>query len=328
MSDGNNEKILVAGGAGYIGSHMVRVLIEAGLDPVVIDNLSTGYRDFVPGKVPFYEADLRESGVFSELIKTHHISGVIYFASHIEVGESVIDPLKYYDNNLISCINLIRAMKENSIDRVVFSSTAAVYGDPECVPVKEDAVLAPKNPYGRSKMMMEKMLSDAGTAYGLKCVILRYFNVAGAFPGGEIGEKHVPETHLIPNVLKSIKNDNCEFNIFGDDYSTPDGTCIRDYVHVVDLCGAHLKALRYLEGNISGIFNLGSGKGFSVREVLETVMKVTGQKIEANVLDRRDGDPERLVASIAKAKDVLGWEPEYGLEDMIRTAWKWENNLC
>jgi len=324
MSNKNSEKILVAGGAGYIGSHMLRVLIEAGLSPVVIDNLSTGYRDFVPKEVPFYKADLRDPGAFFELFKDHRISAVMYFASHIEVGESVVDPLKYYDNNLVSCINLIKVMKEHCIDSIVFSSTAAVYGNPEHVPVNENSPLVPNNPYGYSKLMMERMLSDAGAAYGLKCVFLRYFNVAGALPGAGIGEKHVPETHLIPNVLRSIKDDTFEFRIFGDDYSTFDGTCVRDYIHVVDLCEAHLKSLRYLKKNNRGIFNLGSGKGFSVREVLEAVEKVTGRKIMSKVLPRREGDPEKLVAFIEKAQNILNWNPKYTLEDMIRTAWEWE----
>jgi UDP-glucose 4-epimerase len=327
MDRNNKKNILVAGGAGYIGSHMVRLLLEAGYAPVVFDNLSTGHREFIPNDVVFIEGDLRNESDLKEVFDGHDIDTVMHFASFIQVGESVKDPVKYYDNNVIACIKLLEAMLKKNVKKIVFSSTAAVYGDPEEVPVAETALLKPTNPYGRTKLMFEEILEDVRRAQGLDYISLRYFNVAGAHESGGIGENHDPETHLIPNILRSAKNGSVKFQVFGDDYSTPDGTCIRDYIHVVDLCKAHLLSLEYLDKKGTEIFNLGSGNGFSVNEVVENVRKVTEKDIMVEIHERRAGDAGKLVACSDKAKDLLGWEPEYGLEDMIRTAWEWEQHI-
>lgn len=321
-------RVLVVGGAGYIGSHMVQTLLKEKIDTIVFDNLSTGYSEFIPEGVPFIKGDLRSESDIQNVFKEYAIDVVMHFAASSIVPESVSNPLKYYENNVLACINLLKVMAENKVKKFIFSSTAAVYGEPENVPIKEGDKTSPTNPYGRSKLMIENILRDIASAHDFSYVSLRYFNAAGAHPSGEIGEKHDPETHLIPNILKVAKWMKDELTIFGDDYPTPDGTCIRDYIHVQDLCKAHLLALGALTGGIKNeIFNLGNGNGFSVREVVSTAEKVTGRKIHVKVGPRRPGDPARLVASAEKVQTILGWKPRANLEEIIRTAWEWEKKV-
>lgn len=321
-----NKNILVIGGAGYIGSHMARFLLESGFNPVIFDNLSTGHKEFIPKKTAFIKGDLRvEKDIHKAFVK-YPIDTVMHFAASSLVGESVQNPLKYYENNVCACVNLLKAMREHKLKKIIFSSTAAVYGEPETLPIKEDSVIKPANPYGRSKRMIEKILEDTALTGCLSYIALRYFNAAGAHPSGEIGEKHDPETHLITNILKAAKGDKKELTIFGNDYPTKDGTCVRDYIHVQDLCFAHLLALKALKGKIKNeIFNLGNGNGYSIKEVIETAEKVTGKKIKIKIGPRRPGDPAQLIASAQKAKEMLGWQAQYGLEEIISTAW---NFLC
>ncbi|MBI2471507.1 MAG: UDP-glucose 4-epimerase GalE [Planctomycetes bacterium] len=318
-------RVLVVGGAGYIGSHMVRALLEEKYDTVVFDNLSTGYREFVPERVPFIRGDLRNVPDIQGVFRDHSIDAVMHFAASSIVPESMSDPLKYYHNNVLACINLLKVMMENKVAKFIFSSTAAVYGEPENIPIKEEDKTCPTNTYGRSKLMIENILSDISRAYDFSYIALRYFNAAGAHPAGEIGEKHNPETHLIPNILKTARGEKSELMIFGDDYPTPDGTCIRDFIHVQDLCHAHLLALKALkDGKKNDIFNLGSGSGYSVKEVVRTVEEVTGKKIKVKIVPRRAGDPAKLVAGAEMAKKILGWKPNANLEEIIGTAWVWE----
>jgi UDP-glucose 4-epimerase len=317
--------ILVVGGAGYIGSHMTKHLQQAGFGVVVLDDLSAGYRDAVRG-AELVEGSIADAALLADLFSKRRFAAVMHFASFIQVGESVVEPGKYYANNLAATLTLLSAMHSAGITRFIFSSTAAVYGNPDYTPIDEQHAGRPINPYGRSKWMLEQILDDFDAAYGLKSVCLRYFNAAGADPDGEIGECHEPETHLIPLILQAASGRRSAISVFGTDYDTPDGTCIRDYVHVSDLCSAHLLALQHLlDGGDSARFNLGSGTGFSVNEVIDTARRVTGCDIAVRYEDRRPGDPPRLVADASQARQVLGWKPERGdLATIIADAWRWE----
>ncbi|SNB46632.1 UDP-glucose 4-epimerase GalE [Geobacter sp. DSM 9736] len=316
--------ILVVGGAGYIGSHVNKALSAHGHETVVLDNLVYGHREFVKWGT-FTLADLADIDSLRLVFKRYNIEAVMHFAAYAYVGESVLDPQKYYLNNLRNTLNLLQVMAEADVKHLVFSSTCATYGIPIKIPIDESHPQAPINPYGRSKLMVEHVLDDYSRAYGLKYVSLRYFNAAGADPDGDIGEQHNPETHLIPLVLNTILNKCSSVTIFGIDYDTPDGTCIRDYIHVTDLANAHLLALEYLRnGGRSGAFNLGNGNGFSVNAVIEKAVMITGEKIKVEIAGRREGDPPILVGSAEKAKAVLGWTPQYpDLEDILDTAWQW-----
>lgn len=320
--------ILVLGGAGYIGSHTVYELIDNGEDVVIIDNLLTGHEEAVHPKARFYKGDIRDKEFLDSVFKKEKIDAVIHFAASSLVGESMEKPLKYYDNNLCGTKILLDSMVEHGIDKIVFSSTAAVYGEPERIPILETDKTEPTNTYGKTKLSMEKMFKWVGKAHGLRYVSLRYFNACGAHVSGKIGEDHNPESHLIPLILQ-VPNGKREFiSIFGEDYQTKDGTCIRDYIHVTDLAQAHILAVKYLQnGGKSDIFNLGNGIGFSVKEVIETARKVTQNAIPAKVTPRRAGDPAKLIASSDKAKKVLGWKPQHAeLDEIISTAWNWHKN--
>ncbi|MGI8316689.1 UDP-glucose 4-epimerase GalE [Halobacillus mangrovi] len=320
--------VLVCGGAGYIGSHAVAQLIDRNEKVIVADNLQKGHNDAVLEGAEFYNGDLRDQLFIDRVFEENDIDSVIHFAADSLVGESVEDPLKYYDNNVYGAVCLLRAMAKHSVKRIVFSSTAAVYGEPEQVPIQETDLTVPTNPYGETKLAIEKMLKWAEQAHGIKHVVLRYFNVAGADPDGRIGEDHRPETHLIPIILQVAQGKREKIMIFGDDYPTEDGTCIRDYIHVNDLVDAHLLAIEKLKRDQeSGIYNLGNGQGFSVKEVIDSARKVTGQTIPAEVAPRRAGDPAQLVASSERAINELGWKPNYAdLDTMIKTAWDWFQN--
>ena len=325
--------ILVSGGAGYIGSHCVMALIEKGLDVVVFDNLSTGHLETVEtlkkyGNVSFIKGDLLNKADLNELFSKNDIDSVIHFAACSQVGESVKNPQKYYINNVVGTINLLEAMLENDVKKIVFSSTAATYGEPEYIPIDEKHPQNPINPYGQTKLMIEKIMDDYDKAYGLKSVRLRYFNVAGADNKIRVGEWHEPETHLIPNILKSTFCNGKTFDMFGDDYATKDGTCVRDYINVEDLAQAHLLALDYLNnGGETNFFNLGTNDGNTVKEVFNACEKVTAQKIPVNIKPRREGDPASLVADNSKAKSVLNWNPQKTIEDSIKSAYSWEKQL-
>ena len=320
-----NMAILVLGGAGYIGSHTVYELIDAGRDVVGADSLQTGFRAAVHPKAKFYQLDIRDKGALDTLFQAEHIEGVIHFAASSQVGESMSDPLKYYDNNLGGTICLLESMVAHGVDKIVFSSTAATYGEPEKQPIEETDRTEPTNPYGGSKLAIEGMLKWCHQAYGINYAALRYFNACGAHPSGAIGEAHAPETHLIPLILQVPNGQREKISIFGDDYATKDGTCVRDYIHVTDLAQAHILALDYLlKGGENNVFNLGNGVGFSVKEVIDVARKVTGHPIPAEISPRRAGDPAQLVASSDKAKDVLGWKPQYAdLETIVSSAWAW-----
>ena len=320
------KTILVAGGAGYIGSHMVALLVEKGYDVVVADNLRTGHWQAVKGGAKLRVGDVKDAAFLDRVFSEFHIDGVINFAAFSLVGESVADPLKYYDNNVGGAVSMLTAMKNHGVDKIVFSSTAATYGEPEKQPIQETDRTEPTNPYGASKLAIEGLLKWSDRAYGIRYAALRYFNAAGANTDVGIGEDHRPETHLIPIVLQCALGKRERVGIYGDDYPTPDGTCVRDYIHVRDLAAAHLLALEYLDrGGRSGPFNLGSGDGFSVKEIIDTARKVTGKPIPAVVEPRRAGDPSVLIASNAKAREVLGWAPERGLEAIIADAWAWHS---
>ena len=320
--------ILVLGGAGYIGSHTALELVKAGNEVVIADNLVTGYRKAIPKGAKFYEGDLRDFDFLNKLFQQEKIDAVIHFAAYSLVGESVTNPLKYYDNNLYGTKVLLEAMVKNNVGKIVFSSTAATYGEPENIPILESDRTCPTNPYGETKLAMEKMFKWTAEAHGLRYVSLRYFNACGADESGTIGEAHNPESHLIPLILQVPNGKRETISIYGTDYDTPDGTCIRDYIHVTDLAQAHILAVQYLNnGGESDIFNLGNGVGYSVREVIETARKVTGHPIPATETSRRAGDPARLVASSEKAKSVLGWKPVHdSLEEIIASAWNWHKN--
>ncbi len=315
--------VLVAGGAGYIGSHAVRLLLEQGARVTVADNLETGHRGAVSPHAAFFEGDLRDAGFTDRLFKEGKFDAVLHFAAYSLVGESVERPLKYYDNNLSVSIRILEAMAAHGVPHIVFSSTAAVYGEPELQPIEEGAPTKPTNPYGASKLAVEGLLAWAAAAHGLSFAALRYFNVAGAL--GDIGEDHRPETHLIPLVLQVALGQRERISVFGGDYDTPDGSCVRDYIDVRDLCEAHLLALRYLQGGGQNLTcNLGNGSGFSVREVIESARRVTGHPIPAVDAPRRAGDPPTLVADAKRAAALLGWRPKVDrLDEIIRSAWAW-----
>lgn len=317
--------ILVLGGAGYIGSHAVDQLVNKGYEVVVVDNLLTGHEQAIHPKAVFYKGDVRDKEFLTTVFDKEDIDGVMHFAASSLVGESVEKPLMYFNNNVYGMQILLEVMQEHDVKHIVFSSTAATYGEPKESPITEQTPTNPKNPYGESKLAMEKMMKWCDGAYGMKYVALRYFNVAGAKRDASIGEDHTPESHLVPIILQVALGQRESLAIFGDDYATPDGTCIRDYVHVEDLIAAHILALEYLKaGNDSNVFNLGSNNGYSVKEMLDAAREVTGKEIVAKVAPRRAGDPASLVASSEKAKTVLGWEPEYtDVKKIIETAWNW-----
>jgi UDP-glucose 4-epimerase len=320
--------VLVCGGAGYIGSHAVADLLAKGEEVVVVDNLQTGHKHAVLDGAVLHTGDLRDLDFLDTVFSKHEIESIMHFAADSLVGESVIDPLKYYDNNVNGALCLLKMMVKHKVERIVFSSTAATYGEPNSIPIVESDPTIPTNPYGETKLAIEKMLKWAEQAYGIKYTILRYFNVAGAHTVQDIGEDHQPESHLIPIILQVALGQREDIKIFGDDYQTPDGTCIRDYIHVSDLVAAHILAIDKLrEAGNSDIFNLGNGNGFSVKEVIDMARKVTGKEIKATLAPRRAGDPAMLVASSEKALAKLGWKPKHDtLEEIIETAWKWHQN--
>ncbi|MGY8622306.1 UDP-glucose 4-epimerase GalE [Bacillus safensis] len=317
--------ILVCGGAGYIGSHAVAALLAKGEQVVVVDNLQTGHKEAVLEGAVLEEGDLRDQDFLRQVFKTHQIEAVMHFAADSLVGESVTDPLKYYDNNVGGATVLLQVMNEFDVKHIVFSSTAAAYGEPKRVPIVETDETNPTNPYGETKLAIEKMLKWSEQAYGMKYVVLRYFNVAGAHTEGLVGEDHQPETHLIPIILQVALGKRDQIMIYGDDYETEDGTCIRDYIHVMDLVEAHILAVdRLRAGKGSATYNLGNGTGFSVKQVVDAVRNVTGHAIPAQVADRRAGDPAKLIASSEKALQELGWTPQYAdLHTIIQSAWDW-----
>ncbi len=322
------SNIVIAGGAGYIGSQVNRELCRRGIGTIVIDNLSTGHAEFARwGR--FLRCDLNDRDELKTIFSSRPVAAVMHFSAFTYVGESVTDPQKYYRNNLANTLNLLQVMLEHDVKRFIFSSSCAVYGDPETVPINETHPCRPLSPYGQSKLMVERILADYSTAYDLEYVSLRYFNAAGADPDCETGEWHEPETHLIPLVLDAAMGRRRDVEIYGTDYETADGTCVRDYIHIADLADAHIRALEYLEGGgMSQAFNLGNGGGFSVREVIETTRKVTGAAIPVRETARRPGDPAALISDSSKARSVLGWEPRYTrLEEIIGTAWTWHQKL-
>ncbi len=322
------NSILVIGGAGYIGSHMVKLLRNSGYGVIVLDDLSGGFGDAVLN-AELVVGSIADAAMLDALFMRYRFDAVMHFASFIQVGESVQEPGKYYANNLSATLMLLEAMRKAGVARFIFSSTAAVYGDPEYIPIDERHPKQPINPYGRSKWMVEQVLEDYDQAYGLKSICLRYFNAAGADPAGELGERHHPETHLIPLVLQAASRRRADIAVFGTDYPTPDGTCIRDYIHVVDLCAAHLLALqRLLHGGSSARYNLGNGEGFSVNEVIETARHITGRPIAVRYESRRAGDPPRLVANARLARNELGWQPQRAqLDTIVADAWAWEQKF-
>jgi UDP-glucose 4-epimerase len=326
------KKILIAGGAGYIGSMTNKLLSGRGYKTVVFDNLSTGHRRLARWG-EFFKGDLADKAALRRCFARHDFSAVMHFSAFAYVGESVSEPAKYYANNVANTLNLLETMRAAGVGRFIFSSSCAVYGVPEKLPMRENLPFKPVNPYGRTKKMVEEVLADYAAAYGLRYAALRYFNAAGADPGGETGELHSPETHLIPLALDAAAGLRPAVKVFGSDYPTPDGTCVRDYIHVADLAAAHLLALRHLEkGGAGGGFNLGNGRGFSVLQVLKAAEKVTGRRIPVEMGDRRAGDPPVLVAAAARARRVLGWKPARpALGTIIADAWKWHQKnarLC
>lgn len=321
-------KVLVTGGAGFIGSHAVRALVEKGYDVCVLDNLSKGHSQAVHPKAHFVKMDLADTQGLDELLKHEKFDAVMHFAGSIEVGLSMTQPAVFFENNCTYGVNLLEAMRKNNVKRIIFSSTAAVYGNPEMVPIKEDARLKPESFYGASKLIFEQVLQQFEKMFGFEYIALRYFNAAGAHPSGEIGQDYMPDTHLIQRVLRSVLGKVKGFAIFGTDYDTKDGTCVRDYIHVSDLVDAHLLALDYLfAGKGSNVFNLGNGQGYTVREVLNAVEKITGKKVERTENPRRPGDPVALVADASKAREMLGWKPQFpSIEQIVQTAWNWHSN--
>lgn len=317
--------VLVTGGAGYIGSHCVYALIEQHEEVIVVDNLQTGHRDAVHKDAKFHEGDIQDSTFLNQLFSENEIDAVIHFAANSLVGISVQEPLAYYRNNVYGSLVLLETMVKHGVSKLVFSSTAATYGEPQRIPILETDATVPTNPYGETKLAVEKMMQWADEAHGLRYVSLRYFNVAGAHESACIGEDHQPETHLIPLILQVPLGKREHITVFGEDYDTHDGTCIRDYIHVMDLVEAHLLALKKLQrGGHSGIYNLGNGEGFSVKEMIEAARRVTGHPIPAVMTGRRSGDPSKLVASSRKAQEELGWKPKFiHVEDIIASAWKW-----
>lgn len=321
------KNLLVVGGAGYIGSHMVWLLGQRGVNVVTLDNLSAGHRDAVLcGELVV--GDIADRALLDQVFTSHRFDAVMHFASFIQVGESVIDPAKYYQNNVVNTLTLLSAMKDHGVSQFVFSSTAAVFGEPHYSPIDEAHPRAPINPYGNTKWMIEQVLADYERAYGLRSVSLRYFNAAGAHPDGILGERHEPETHLVPLVLQAALGRRSHVTVFGNDFGTPDGTCVRDYVHVMDLAAAHWQALQYLaQGGTTAAFNLGNGDGYSVQQVIDAARAVSGRPIAVQNGPRRAGDPARLVADATRARSVLGWQPQHGeLQTIVRDAWRWESN--
>jgi len=320
-------KILVTGGAGYIGSHVVKYLINNGYDVIILDNLVRGHKEAIHPKAEFIQCDLRNYFDLFTSLKNKKFEAVIHFAAFAYVGESVENPQLYYDNNVVGSLNLLNVIKELDVKYFVFSSTCSVYGNPDRVPISEQESIKPINPYAKTKKAIEYALEDFSVAYGIKYTVLRYFNAAGCDFDGEIGESHYPETHLIPLVLDTAIGKRDKLKVFGNDYNTPDGTCIRDYIHVNDLADAHMKALQYLiSGGKSTVINLGTGEGNSVLEIIESAEMITNKKINYDIVERRPGDPAILVADNTKAKSLLGWQPKYNLNDIISSAWKWSNN--
>ncbi|MCM3453837.1 UDP-glucose 4-epimerase GalE [Heyndrickxia oleronia] len=317
--------ILVLGGAGYIGSHAVYQLIDKNIDVVVVDNLLTGHQQAIHPKAKFYQGNIKDKVFLEQVFEKEQIESVIHFAASSLVWESMSNPIKYFDNNVYGTQVLLEVMRDYGVKQIVFSSTAATYGEQKVMPITEDAITNPTNAYGETKLIMEKLMKWCDVAYGIKFVSLRYFNVAGARATGEIGEDHNPETHLIPVILQVALGQREFISIFGDDYETYDGTCIRDYVHVEDLIEAHILALQYLQkGGESIVFNLGSSKGYSVKEIVEAAREITGHPIPTNIVERRAGDPSTLIASSEKAKRVLGWNPKRtSIHDIIQDAWNW-----
>lgn len=323
------KNILVTGGAGYIGSHAVVELLDSGYNVIVLDNLENGYIELVDKRVKFYQGDIRDINSFENIFEENKIDAVMNFAGYIKVGESVFEPNKYYLNNTYGVMNVVEVMRKYNVKNIIFSSTAAVYGEVKCDGlVYEDYPTAPINPYGASKLMAERVIIDAAKAYGINYSIFRYFNVGGAHEKYHIGQKGDGVTALIPIILQAAKGEREKLSIYGDDYPTKDGTGIRDYIHVVDLVRAHIAALPALDKNISGIYNLGNGNGFSVLEMLNAAKKVTNVDIKSEVVEKREGDPASVVAASEKARDVLGWKPEYtDVEKIIETAWNWYRSL-
>jgi len=320
--------ILVIGGAGYIGSHLVKELIQS-KEVVILDNLSTGHRWAVPENATFIEGNLGDKDILENIFTYYPIEAVMHFAAYSLVGESVQEPGKYYQNNVAATLNLLEAMVKSNVQKFIFSSTAATYGIPDVPLITEETPTNPINPYGRSKLMMETIVQDFSKAYGLEYMILRYFNAAGADESAKIGEAHDPETHLIPLILQHLSGERPSISIFGTDYDTPDGTCIRDYIHVTDLAHAHILALDALLKGMkkNAIYNLGNGRGHSVREVIETCERITGKKAKVVLAPPREGDPARLVASSEKIRRELGWKALYSLDDIVKSAWKWNRQL-
>ncbi len=320
--------VLICGGAGYVGSHNVKAFAQKGEEVIVVDSLETGHRAAVPEGIKFYHADIRDSEALDRVFSENQIESVIHFCAYSLVGESMEKPLKYFDNNVGGMISLLEAMQKHEVKRIIFSSTAATYGEPKKVPILETDPTIPTNPYGESKRIMEKMMNWVSRLHDIRYVSLRYFNVAGAWHDGSIGEDHHPESHLIPLILQVPLGKREHITIYGDDYPTQDGTCIRDYIHTEDLARAHILALEYLRnGGESNIFNLGSGDGYSVMEMITAARKVTGHPIPAQVGTRRPGDPAKLVADSSKAQAILKWKPEITrMEDIIATAWKWHSS--
>lgn len=322
-----HNTILVTGGSGYIGSHCVKALLDAGRRVLVVDNLCTGYQRLTVSD-DFAAVDILNTEALIAALKKYEIGAVMHFAAHAYVGESVQDPEKYYRNNVMGTLSLLTAMRQLQINQLIFSSTCAVYGNPQKLPLTEDHPLNPVNPYGMTKRVVEAMLHDFSQAYGLQYVSLRYFNAAGADPDGRLGECHNPETHLIPLVLQAASGRKSDITVFGSDYDTPDGTCIRDYIHIADIAKAHVMSLDYLETNEqSNIFNVGTEHGYSVNQIIAACEKVTGKKIKVVEGERRPGDPPVLVASAEKIRNVLGWQPDFdNLDNIIQTAWRWEQS--
>ncbi len=319
--------VLICGGAGYIGSHTNKLLSQQGYDTIVFDNLVYGHKEAVKWGT-FIRGDLKNQEEIDDVFQKYPIDAVLHFAAYAYVGESVLEPEKYYYNNVVNTLNLLHVMRKHRCDKMIFSSTCATYGEPEKTPITEEMPQKPINPYGETKLTVERIFRDYEKAYGLKYAVLRYFNAAGADPDGEIGESHDPETHIIPLVLDAAAGKKPDIKVFGTDYPTPDGSCIRDYIHVTDLAQAHLLALQYLErGGESGCFNLGNERGTSVLEIIEAVKRVTGREFKVTLAPRRPGDPAVLVGSSEKAKRVLGWEPQYAEIDVIvGHAWKWHES--
>lgn len=320
------KPILITGGAGYIGSHAAKLLVDSGRDVVVIDNLCAGHREAVLSNAEFVEADTRDYEKMKEILQKYQPSAVMHFAAFLAVGESVEKPIEYYDNNVVGALRLLTAMRDEGVKHLIFSSTAAVYGQPDKVPITESAPLKPESPYGQSKLAVEQMLPWMERAYGISYTVLRYFNAAGADKGGEIGLGNIIATNLIPKAIYSLLHGG-SIEVFGTDYPTPDGTGVRDYIHVSDLASAHLKALERLEnGGKSDVFNLGTGKGTSVREILNAIEKVSGKKLNIKISPRRAGDPAKVWADSSKAQKELGWKPEYtDIGEIVATSWRWHS---